>query len=300
MKKAGNYLMSALPFIGMLAIQVVVAVMITVYDLLAYGFEKGLQMYEEQMTVTLAMSHLLTVGFMGLWYYLEVHRRRKKAGVKRESRLTWRSLGGFVVLAVGGQFLCSLILNIWGILAPQSMASYTELLEAMGLGEVTFFSVLAGVILAPIGEELVFRGLTMEYLRRAGAGFLAANVLQSLLFAAAHLNFVQGSYAFFVGFICGYAVYRYGTVWAGIAVHLAFNLYGIVIQNVIDFFVDVEANPSFGTGVLASVLYFVFGAAMILGGLYLLQKDLGEERGTGRKRKEAGEKAEQERIEQKN
>ena len=54
------------------------------------------------------------------------------------------------------------------------------------------------IILAPVGEELVFRGLTYRFARKA-LPFWGANILQAALFGVMHLNLFQGLYAFFLG-----------------------------------------------------------------------------------------------------
>ena len=87
-------------------------------------------------------------------------------------------------------------------------ADYGQLLEGAGVMETNALSVLATVALGPLWEELVFRGLMMEYLRRAGAGLWKANMIQALLFGLLHANLVQGSYAWLLGIALGYIVWK--------------------------------------------------------------------------------------------
>ena len=54
------------------------------------------------------------------------------------------------------------------------------------------------------------------------------NILQALFFGIAHLNLVQGSYAFLIGLLAGYLVLRCRSIWAGIAFHMLFNGYYLV------------------------------------------------------------------------
>ena len=99
---------------------------------------------------------------------------------------------------------------------------------------------LAGALIAPIAEELIFRGVAINAWRTA-LGPTAAIVRSSLLFAAAHVLFVGGDTftgalaAAGVGFLgrvpialfLGWAFVRRGTIWAPIGLHAAFN--GILI-----------------------------------------------------------------------
>ena len=97
----------------------------------------------------------------------------------------------------------------------------------------------------------------MEYLKKAGAGFWAANVIQAFFFGFAHLNLVQGTYAFFLGLTCGYVVLRYRSLLAGIAVHMVFNAYGT--------FVTPLLNMIFGSEPSAAVEIGYYVAAIVFG-----------------------------------
>ena len=74
------------------------------------------------------------------------------------------------------------------------------MMERSGIG-TNGMVIFATVCLAPIGEELVFRGLTMKYAEKAFGRFWAANLLQAFLFGVIHMNWVQGVYAFFGGLV---------------------------------------------------------------------------------------------------
>lgn len=86
---------------------------------------------------------------------------------------------------------------------------------------------LATVIAAPVVEELIFRGLIFNRLNRyLGKGW--ALVLSSLIFGITHMNIVQGTYAFVVGFLLGYLYLKYKTIWAPIIAHFGFNFTSIM------------------------------------------------------------------------
>ena len=64
--------------------------------------------------------------------------------------------------------------------------------------------VIATLVLPPLVEETIFRGLIMQYLRRGGASFIVANLIQAVLFGFFHMNIVQGIYTAIFGFLLGY------------------------------------------------------------------------------------------------
>jgi membrane protease YdiL (CAAX protease family) len=105
-------------------------------------------------------------------------------------------------------------------------------------GETSGFAIqlVAGAVIAPIGEEILFRGLaTTAWVRALGAR--AGLVRGALFFAAVHVLTISGSTAgeaaslAVVGFatripvalVLGWLFLRRGSIWAPIGLHAAFN-----------------------------------------------------------------------------
>lgn len=179
MKKLGWYLMSFVPLVGMLGIQLVVTIAVMMAWIITAGYEGAMQIYTDNAIMVVTWMHVSTLVVMGLWYWLYVVRRQKKAGIPFAGFFTGKSFGFTVMLAFGAQLLIGLILTVWQYAAPDMIEAYNQMMEESGIATTGFLSIIATVILAPIGEEIIFRGLTMEYLKKAGAGFWAANVIQA-------------------------------------------------------------------------------------------------------------------------
>ena len=274
MKKIGWYLMSVVPLIVMFVVQVFVATVMMLGWMLSFGYEGGMQAYEDNYIVLVLWMHLITLLITGLWYYLYVVRRQKRTGIPFAGIFTGKSFGSTVMLAFGAQLLVGLLLTVWQLAFPEMIAEYNQLMEESGIAELSFASVAATVILAPIGEELIFRGLTIEYLKRASGRFWVINIVQALFFGIAHMNLVQGTYAFLLGLTCGYVVLKYRSLLAGIAVHFVFNAYGTFATPVLNLIFGTE--PSAAVEILSYVISLVLGAALFAGGLRLMKKDLRE------------------------
>ena len=86
-------------------------------------------------------------------------------------------------------------------------------------GLVLYFILLA--VLPPIFEEIAFRGILMQSLRRFGDGF--ALLVSALLFGLFHLNMIQAPYAFLLGLWFGYLVLRTGSLWISMVLHACVN-----------------------------------------------------------------------------
>lgn len=272
MKKLGWYLMSIVPLITMLVIQIIVATVMMFGWMITAGFDTGMELYTENSVVLLVWLHVWSLLITGLWYYLYVVRRQKRAGIPFAGKFTGKSFGFTVMLAFGAQLLVGLLLTIWQLAAPDMIEAYNQMMEEAGIAELSVLSVIATVILAPVGEEIIFRGLTIEYLKKAGAGFWVINVIQALFFGIAHMNLVQGTYAFLLGLACGYVVLRYESLLAGIAVHFVFNAYGTFATPVLELIFGSE--PSWAAVIISNAVSVILGVGLFTAGLKLIGRDL--------------------------
>lgn len=133
----------------------------------------------------------------------------------------------FVVLFfIGCTFITNMLLGIATQIVPDVIADYNELMKKTGLESLTLMSSLLAIVLAPIVEELTFRGMTLRLANRFTDKFYIANIIQALAFGIAHLNPVQSTYAFFVGLLLGYVYKKYNSLYASIVGHMLFNFAG--------------------------------------------------------------------------
>ena len=123
----------------------------------------------------------------------------------------------------------SFLMTAVSLVLPSAMRNYTEMVETSGLSDYSLLWAVSTLILAPLMEETVFRGMIYGYLRRAGAGFVAANLIQAVLFGVYHMNLIQGIYAALAGFLLGYLAHRYQSLIIPMVFHSAFNLFGTAL-----------------------------------------------------------------------
>lgn len=90
----------------------------------------------------------------------------------------------------------------------------------------SLMSWLAGVLMAPVLEEIVFRGLVYTRLKKGMPAIVAA-VLTSLLFGIMHGTIIWVIYAFVLGMVMTWVFERYQSLVANIIFHFTFNLMGL-------------------------------------------------------------------------
>jgi membrane protease YdiL (CAAX protease family) len=124
-------------------------------------------------------------------------------------------IGIYVVNAV-----YSVVLAQYG-LQPQSDMS--PVFEALPSPWPLFFVI---VIVAPIAEEIFFRGFVFTGLR-SRFGWGAAAAISAAMFAVFHLELTFFIPAFLLGFLFAYVYHRSNSIWPGIILHVIFNSIGV-------------------------------------------------------------------------
>ncbi len=211
-------------FLGMQVLVVLpVAVAAGVQSALG-NWETAEQLYSvlyESATALTAVSGLFTIAAVLLFYLI----RREKL----EESLWLRRVEGPGLLA-GAALAPALYLGITVAMMalPEAwMDSYAEASASVGDGGVG--GAIAVVLVAPVVEEFIFRGLIMTRLARAMPGRLAA-ALSAAVFGACHGHPVWFAYAFVLGVVFGLMDLRLGSIWPSILAHMVFNAIGQVFS----------------------------------------------------------------------
>lgn len=147
---------------------------------------------------------------------------------RRLSEALWLRRVDAPVLWTGAALSPVLYLIVTLVLAALPDAwtqSYND--AASGIDTGSFIGVLSVALVAPVVEELIFRGLIMTRLSRVMPGWLAV-VLAAAVFGACHGHPVWAGYAFVLGTLYGFVALRAGSILPSILGHLVFNAIGQV------------------------------------------------------------------------
>ncbi|MBQ7623887.1 MAG: CPBP family intramembrane metalloprotease [Clostridia bacterium] len=139
----------------------------------------------------------------------------------------------FLMLVAG--FACNLWISflLTYLPIPESAMGFYE--EASGfIDEDSVMAVVVSVLVAPVVEEVFFRGLIYKHFRICMPEY-AAVVLQALVFASFHgPSVVWMSYALLVGLLFGYVRMLTEGIRACIMLHAAFNAASYLLDPLID------------------------------------------------------------------
>lgn len=272
MKKLKGFLISTIPTIIAIGLQTIAYLYLLCIAIIFFVTSSPLSDIENSLMklipLVLDMNFNSVVGIVfsffcmvifGIWYYRSCN-GSFKFNLKKDFHPY--ELLGILLLVPGTQLMSSIITSLLSVLFPSWLESYLELMETSGLsGEIPVLMVVYAIFMAPISEELVFRGVTYSIARRTFS-FWGANVIQALLFGIFHMNPIQGCYTFALGLVLGYIREKGGTLYHVILFHFLFNLWGTTASEWMIFENEI-----------LQVLVIFGGAAIgIAGGLLLFNK----------------------------
>ena len=149
-------------------------------------------------------------------------------------RISWKSLGfgkfDWATVGIGCGLLVAsygFILLHNGILVLLGVETQGEQISQLfgGLDSPVWF-LAVGAILAPLVEEIFFRGFLFQGFR-ARYGWGRALLLSSLIFGIAHLDPVALFPTFLLGCLLAYLYQRSNSIWPGVIFHTMINSLGL-------------------------------------------------------------------------
>lgn len=166
----------------------------------------------ETSTYTAGITMVLS-GIAMIWHL--IHFKYVKFNLKSfcevPSKTIWLSIP-FILAGMVFLNLCSEFLGL-----PDLMQ---DTFQAMSRN---VFGIISITIMAPLVEELLFRGAIQGHLLRKGMKPTYAILIASAVFGIVHMNPIQILFAFAIGLIFGWLYYRTGSVIPGMIGHFINN-----------------------------------------------------------------------------
>ena len=142
------------------------------------------------------------------YYFIKTNRENKYFKVNKKLNIT--DIVTYFALIYGINFFLNLIssaINIEGQKFIVQRPIYTDIIYA--------------ICIAPVLEEIVFRGVLMTYLKKYG--IQTAIIVSSLFFGISHYNIYMIIPAFFIGIVLAYVSYKYSIKYS-ILLHILLNI----------------------------------------------------------------------------
>ncbi len=224
------------------------------------------------MAGVVAIANVVSFAVILMW---GMRRARKSPGeVFRFSSFPIIALLPLVLVLFGLEIICSEIDNVtrWILPVPDSLAEILmDLLEGSGT------SLICLVVVAPLTEELLFRGLILS-------GFLGnysarkAILVSAVLFSLFHISPYQLCSTFLIGVLLGWLFVRTRSLWPCILAHSFVNgsifIFGGLNIDIPGFSGDLEAIYKSPTVQFQPLWFDLTGCLLLGAGLILLRSVL--------------------------
>ena len=256
-----------------LAIQTIAGIIVTFAYLIIKG-DPHAKLPIEGTIVTMLLFSLLTIAVFILFKWFvpsQAYLRTKPWDV-----CLWAIVAALGAL-VPSLFLQEVFVPVWPEWIQQIVEQANQELAQIMTVPGGYFIV---ALLAPVVEEMVFRGAVLRVLLPPTYHFSLltshfspltsiAVIVSALLFALAHLNPAQMPHAFLIGILLGWLYLRTGSILPGIVYHWANNTAAYIMFHM---YPDPDAKLSdiIGGGNLTLLLAVAFSLCIFLPALYQL------------------------------
>lgn len=221
----------------------------------------GINGVEKDAMMEYMFSSKITLWSMVLGYavtiavFLGMHYVKIKTGRIERDRL-WKTIGVAALIALGWMFVEVGILQL--VDADKLFADEVEELEKFGKIMTGPLGAIAVGILAPISEEIGFRGVLLGGLLRMRCGAWPAIVISALVFAFFHGTHIQLLGTTVFGIIAGWLYWRTRSLIPSMIVHMVNNSMACILET---------AAPDYEPGKIASVAFVVVFLPILIYGL---------------------------------
>jgi len=226
-------------------------------DATAYGMG-----YSSGQVLATGIAMILS-GIVMIWHL--IHFKYVKFNLKSFSEVPAKTIWLSIPLIIGAMTFfnfCSEFVEL-----PNWMED-----EFIGMSR-NVFGVLSVAIMAPLVEELLFRGAIEDHLLRQGKSPVVAILISALIFGIIHINPAQVPFAFAIGAVFGWLYYRTGSVVPGIIGHFINNSIACIQMMVLS---KEELNTKTVDLIGEVPTYALFAAsfALMIGSFLYLKKHL--------------------------
>lgn len=189
---------------------------------MAYQFTQtgSLSMNQSIMPTPLLIIISLLSSLAMLWHLL--HFGYASISQSECTKVKGKKLALYVVLALS----CMVWMNF-----ISEKANLPDIMEQTFLIWKDYpLGIVAIAIMAPILEELLFRGAIMRHLLAQGKRPQVAILISALIFGLVHINPAQVLFAFMFGILLGWVLYHSGSLFPCILIHFINNSISVILM----------------------------------------------------------------------
>lgn len=202
--------------------EVAVILMFSMFTISQGGldYESVYEAILDQTVLLTGISNVLAMIPLWLFYRRDVRKRRQKPKRKKSSIYIVT-----VLFAITASQILNELITFSGL--NELFPEYMELSNEVFLGQNILFLILIVGLVAPIVEEVLFRGLILKRIQDY-LGSVWAVLLSAVIFGLYHGNVVQFIYALILGAAFGVIMCRTNALSVVCTAHIAANVWSVL------------------------------------------------------------------------
>lgn len=158
-------------------------------------------------------------------------RRKKVIPYLYHETITGTDFKNALLFLLGGNAFINIFLGILSLMQKSSLLkdvleNYQDLMNSI-ISDFSLISFFIVVIIGPVIEEMLFRGICYRELKNI-VSVRTAIILSSALFGLVHFNLIQSSYAFILGAFLAYIYEKTRSFAVVVSMHMINNLIGYI------------------------------------------------------------------------
>ena len=218
------------------AVEFIFMIAVAVLGISRYGATDQAQLYDFIMNATMsqALSMTLLAGLATapilIFIYIRDNNKDRRNGTFVKYKLN--NILKYLLIIPFGAFnmlWANYFVALLQLVMPKFMLeSYTDTQQIIEGGGFLIQLLTAGIV-APIVEELIFRGLVYRRTKKM-TGTIAAAILSAALFGVFHGNWIQAPYAFIIGIVAVFVYEKFKSIVAPIMLHMSANILSVLIM----------------------------------------------------------------------
>ncbi|MCB2354890.1 CPBP family intramembrane glutamic endopeptidase [Clostridium estertheticum] len=146
---------------------------------------------------------------------------------KHKPHLNWKNFAYATLMIISFRLIFdnSLIFWVSGISTPSFI---NEAVDELAVSPIIL--IISVIIVAPIYEEIIFRGILLKGMSKKTNSAVAI-VVSALLFAVVHMNIPQGINAFLLGLVLGFIYLNKKSIYLSIFAHFINNVLALSLSS---------------------------------------------------------------------
>ena len=230
------------------------------------GYMASLSSDKFTLLVSALSTAILAIVFL-LWYRSEiihvanVSLRQK---IKIRGRLNFMIAPGIFCISAGAGVFATFTTYFISLVKPDLVVGSVDIVSVIRSSEPGMMNILFiiyFVILSPICQELVFRGLTLGFAERRMT-FMAANFVQAILCGFFTMDLIQMIYSFLFSLVLGYVYFRTENILIPILCNMLFCVTRLLFYDV----------TMLGDSLILFFIVFFLAMALVYLGIMLVKK----------------------------